>query len=201
MAITVFGDSISGNCLKVKWTLDRLAIPYEWRETSVLAGDTRTPAFLRLNAAGQAPVVVLEDGRSLAQSNAILVHFAEGSDLIPADPYLRAKMFEWLFWEQYSHEPYIAVRRFQLAYAGKRPEELDPRLFERGSAALQRMDEALAGRAYLVGEALSLADIALVAYTRFADQGGFDLGLYPNVARWVARIDAELGIEAQPALA
>ena len=196
MTITVFGDSISGNCLKVRWLLDRLAIPYDWRETDVLSGVTRTPEFLCVNSAGQVPVVVLPDGRSLAQSNAILVHFGEGTDLIPAAPYDRAKMFEWLFWEQYSHEPYIAVRRFQLEYLKKDPAELDPKLFERGSAALQRMDEALEGRQWLTGDALSLADIALVAYTRFAHQGGFDLGLYPNVARWVARVEQALGIEA-----
>jgi glutathione S-transferase len=192
--ITIYGDSISGNCLKVKWTAERLGIPFTWIELAVLKGETRTPQFLAMNPAGQVPTVKLQDGRILAQSNAVIVHLAEGSALIPADAYERAKMFEWLFWEQYSHEPYVAVARFQMKYLGRPRAEVEPRVIERGEAALRRLDEALAGRKFLVGEALTLADIALVAYTRFAADGGFALAGYPAVEAWVGRVEAELPI-------
>jgi glutathione S-transferase len=188
--LTIYGDPISGNCLKVKWTAERLAIPYTWRDVDVTTGQTRTPAFLAINPAGQVPTVVLADGRTLAQSNAIILHLAEGSELIPADAYDRAKMLEWLFWEQYSHEPYVAVARFQVKYLGKPVAELEPRIVERGKAALGRMDAALAGRDFLVGAALTLADIAIVAYTRMAADGGFALADYPAVAAWVERVEA-----------
>jgi glutathione S-transferase len=194
MTIQVYGDSISGNCLKVKWTLEHLGIPYRWTETSVLQSETRTPDFLAMNPAGQVPAVVLEDGQPLAQSNAIILHFAEGSVLIPPDAYARAKMLEWLFWEQYSHEPYVAVARFQVHYLGKPAAELEPRLVERAHGALQRLEDALAGGGFLVGEAVSLADVALVAYTRVAHEGGFDLTRYPAVKAWVARVEAALDI-------
>jgi glutathione S-transferase len=194
MTTKVYGDSISGNCLKVKWTLEYLRLPYEWIETDVVKGETRVQHFLAMNPAGQVPTAVLPDGRPLAQSNAIIVHFAEGSPLIPADAYDRAKMFEWLFWEQYSHEPYIAVARFQVTYLNKPVAELEPRLVERGHGALRRLEDALAGGGFLVGEAVSLADVALVAYTRWAHEGGFDLGAYPAVQAWVGRVEAALGI-------
>ena len=192
--LTVYGDSISGNCLKVKWTAEKLAIPYRWRELDVLRSETRTPDFLALNPAGQVPLVILPDGRALAQSNAIIVHLAEGSALIPADSYDRAKMFEWLFWEQYSHEPYVAVARFQMAYLGKPRHELDSKLVERGRAALQRLEDGLGDTLFLVGEQVSLADVALVAYTRVAHEGGFDLADYPRVVAWIGRVEAALGI-------
>ena len=194
MAMQVYGDSISGNCLKVKWTADHLGLVYDWIETDVLKAQTRTPEFLAINPAGQVPLVVLADGRPLAQSNAIILHLAEGSDLIPADAYQRARMLEWMFWEQYSHEPYVAVARFQVRYLGKSVAELDPRLVERGRAALQRMEDGLAGDKFLVGDAVSLADVALVAYTRMAHEGGFDLSRYPAVKAWVSRVEAALGI-------
>ena len=192
--LQIHGDSISGNCLKVKWTADYLGLDYRWIETGVLNGDTRTPAFLALNPAGQVPVVVLADGRPLAQSNAIILYLAEGSALIPDDHYARAKMFEWLFWEQYSHEPYVAVARFQVKYLGKPAASLDAKLVERGNAALKRLDDALAASDYLVGDHCTLADISLVAYTRLAPEGGFDLGLYPAVQAWIRRVEAVLGI-------
>jgi glutathione S-transferase len=147
-----------------------------------------------MNAAAQVPTVVLPDGKTLAQSNAIILHLAEGSDLIPDDPYWRAKMFEWLFWEQYSHEPYIAVRRFQKVYLDKPEAEIDPQLKVRGDAALARMETWLAGSHYLVKGALSLADIALVAYTRLAHEGGFDLDAFPAVRDWVKRVESELNL-------
>jgi glutathione S-transferase len=195
MILKIYGDSISGNCLKVKWTADHLGLVYEWIETRVIEGHTRTPAFIAVNPAGQVPTVVLADGRPLAQSNAIILHLAEGTSLIPADPYLKAKMLEWLFWEQYSHEPYVAVARFQVRFLGKPVTELEPRLVERGEAALKRLDEALTGRAFLVGEHVSLADVALVAYTRWAHEGGFDLASYPALRGWIVRTEQALGIE------
>ena len=193
--ITIYGDPISGNCLKVKWTAERLGIPFTWIDVDVTKAQTRTAEFLAINPAGQVPTVVLADGRPLAQSNAIIVHLAEGSPLIPTDPYERARMFEWLFWEQYSHEPYIAVVRFQVKYLGRSVAELEPKIVERGVAALKRLDEALSGADFLVGGSLSLADIALVAYTRMAHDGGFDLALYPAVRAWIARVEAALPIQ------
>lgn len=191
----VYGDSISGNCLKVKWVADHLGLSYAWIETDVLKSESRTEAFLAMNPAGQVPAVILDDGRVLAQSNAIIIHLAEGSDLIPTDAYLRAKMLEWMFWEQYSHEPYVAVARFQVRYLGKPIADLEPRLVERGKGALQRLQDALAGgQAFLVDGKLSLADVALVAYTRVAHEGGFDLGRYPAVRDWVKRVEAALKI-------
>lgn len=194
MAIRLLGSSKSGNCLKPKWILDLLSISYEWIETDSFDGSTRTPEFLALNPAGQVPAVILEDGRLLAQSNAMMVHFAEGSDLIPGDAYDRAKMFEWLFWEQYSHEPQIAVRIARKHFLGKRDDELDPSLLVKGNAALARMELQLKQTPFLVGNELSLADVALVAYTRKAHLGGFDLDACPAVRGWVLRVEELLGI-------
>lgn len=189
----IFGDLVSGNCLKVKWTADYLGRSYDWVDVDVLQNETRTPEFLALNPAGQVPTVVLDDGRPLAQSNAIILHLAEGSDLIPADAYERAKMLEWMFWEQYSHEPCIAVARFHVRYLGRPAAELDEKLVARGNAALTLMDGALAKGGFLAGP-LSLADVALVAYTRWAHEGGFDLSRYPNVQAWIGRVEAALRI-------
>lgn len=190
----IFGDSISGNCLKVKWTADHLGLSYDWIETDVLKAATRTPEFLALNPAGQVPAVILDDGRPLAQSNAIILHLAEGSALIPADPYDRARMLEWMFWEQYSHEPYVAVARFQVRFQGKAVADLEPRIVERGKAALQRLEDGLAASPFLVDGAVSLADVALVAYTREAGDGGFRLADYPRVLAWIARVEKALAI-------
>jgi glutathione S-transferase len=192
--LTIYGDSISGNCLKVKFVCDRLGIPYRWIETSVLKGETRTPEFLAMNPAGQVPAVKLSDGRVLAQSNAIMLYLAEGSDLIPGDAYDRALMFQWLFWEQYSHETVIAVRRFHKAYLKKPDAEIDPALLPKGERVLKMMNDHLATHRYFVGGKLSLADIALVAYTRWADQGGFDLSRTPQVQDWIARVEQDLGL-------
>jgi len=192
--LTVYGDIRSGNCLKVKWLLDRLGRDYRWVETDVLSGATRSADFLTRNPAGQVPAVVLEDGRALAQSNAILGWLGEGTAFIPTDPYDRARMYEWLFWEQYSHEPCIAVVRFQRLLGGKRPDEIEPRLMERGHAALGRMEAALAQANWLVGAGPTLADLALVAYTRVAHEGDFDLKPYPSVQGWVARVEDAFGI-------
>jgi len=128
----IYGDTNSGNCLKVKWVCDRLALPYVWVAVDTLKGASRTHEFLRLNAAGQVPAIELDDGRTLAESNAIIRYLARGSDLIPSDAYDAARMDQWLFWEQYSHEPYIAVCRFQMVYLGKPASGLDPDKIKRG---------------------------------------------------------------------
>jgi glutathione S-transferase len=194
-AMTIFGDSISGNCLKVKFVADRLGLPYEWVEVSVLKGETRTEEFLAMNPAGQVPVVRFADSGVLAQSNAIMLHLAQNTDLIPADPFTRALMFQWLFWEQYSHETAIAVLRFQKFYLKKPDSEIDPNLRPRCLRVLALMDEHLEGRRYFVGESLSLADIALVAYTRFSHQADIDLKDYSAVGAWVRRVETDLGLE------
>jgi glutathione S-transferase len=194
--LTIYGDCNSGNCLKVRWVAERLGVGFTWVEVDVVQGGARTEAFLKLNPAGQVPCVVFEDGRTLAQSNAIILFLAEatGSDLIPADAFARAKMMEWLFWEQYSHEPAIAVRRFQKKYLGKSEDEIDPALMAKGRRALGRMELALIDRDYLLSSQPSLADVALVAYTRLAHEGGFDLKEFPAVQAWVGRVERALAL-------
>lgn len=194
MTLQIYGDRVSGNCLKVKWTAEKLGIPYTWIQTSVMDRQTRTLEFLALHPGGQVPLVVLEDGRVLAQSNAIILHLAEGSALIPKDAYDRARMLEWMFWEQNSHEPNIAVAR-RILFLQKRPAgDVDPGMVEGGHRALARLEQQLSSTPFLVGRALTLADVSLVAYTRVAGDGGFDLGQYPSVTAWIARVEAELGI-------
>jgi glutathione S-transferase len=194
-SMTVYGDSISGNCLKVKFVADRLGIPYDWVEISVLNAETRTPEFLALNPVGQVPAVRFADNGTLAQSNAIMLHLAWGSDLIPSDSFERAQMFQWLFYEQYNHEPAVAVLRFHKFYLKKADSEIDPALPGKCARVLKLMNDHLSGRAYFVGGKLSLADIALVAYTRFAHQAGIDLSAWPNVRLWVHRIEDDLKLE------
>lgn len=197
-AYKVYGDNLSGNCHKVRWTLDLLGEPYAWNETDILKGQSRTPEFLALNSAGQVPVLVTPKGRALAQSNAIILYLAEkhGGGLLPKKSYGRAKVYEWLFWEQYSHEPYIAVRRFLLAYLKKAERDLDPKLLEKGIAALARMESALVATRWIAGDQFTLADIALLAYTRLSHQGGFDLNAFPAVGDWVRRGEKRLDIGA-----
>lgn len=190
----IYGDTNSGNCLKVKWVCDHLALPYTWVNVDTLKGETRTTEFLKLNGAGQVPTVVFDDGRVLAQSNAIIRYLARGSDLIPADDFAAAKMDEWLFWEQYSHEPYVAVCRFQMVYLGKPASDLDPDKIKRGYFALARMEQQLAATPFLVGDAPSLADVALLAYTRVAHEGGFHLDGYASLRRWIGDAERYLGL-------
>jgi glutathione S-transferase len=190
----IYGDLGSGNCLKVKWVCDRLALPYSWISIDILKRESRTPEFLKLNNAGQVPTVEFDDGRTLAQSNAIIRYFARDSDLIPADAFAAAKMDEWLFWEQYSHEPHIAGCRFQMVYLGKPASDLDPDKIKRGYAALARMEQQLAQTRFLVGDTFSLADIALLAYTRLAHEGGFHLDGYAAVRRWIGEAETVLGL-------
>jgi glutathione S-transferase len=190
----IYGDSNSGNCLKLKWVSDRLRLPYRWIEMNTMKGETRTPEFLKLNSAGQVPTVEFDDGRALAQSNAIIRYLARGSDLIPVDAFLAAKMDEWLFWEQNSHEPYVAVCRFQMVYLGKAVSDLDPERIKRGYAALARLEHQLAATRFLIGEPFSLADVSLLAYTRVAHEGGFHLDGYAAVRRWIGDCEQALGL-------
>ena len=191
-SVTVYGDSRSGNCWKVRWVAERLSIPFEWKEVDVTSGYTRTAEFLSINPAGQVPCLVRQDGRTLAQSAAIMLYLAEGSDLIPPYPFDRAKMMEWLYWEQYSHEPAIAVRRYQKAFLNKRDDEIDPFLMNKGRRALGVMELRLVARDYFVTDAMTLADIALYAYTHVAGEGGFDLEDFPAVRAWLHRVEHEL---------
>ena len=194
--LTLYGDSISGNCQKPKWTADLLGIPYDWVEVDILKGGTQTEDFLAVNPVGQVPVARWPDGRTLPQSNAIMLYLAEeaGSDLVPEDSFKRAKMMSWLFWEQYSHETAIAVRRFHKHYLKKSDDEIDPNLMGKGRRALGVMEMQLTFTDWIVGDQMTLADIALVAYTRLAHEGGFDLAEFPSVERWVSRTEAALGI-------
>jgi glutathione S-transferase len=190
----IYGDTNSGNCLKVKWVCDRLGLPYTWIAVDILKQESRTPQFLELNSAGQVPVVDFEDGRTLAQSNAIIRYLARASDLIPPDVFAAAKMDEWLFWEQFSHEPYVAGCRFQMVYLGRPATDLDPDKVKRGYAALARMEHQLAASRFLVGDTLTLADVALLAYTRLAHEGGFRLDDYVSLRRWIGEAEKSLGL-------
>jgi len=192
----IYGDIYSGNCLKVKWVCDRLALPYDWIDIDPRKRETRNLPFLKLNSAGQVPTVEFDDGRTLAESNAIIRYLARGSDLIPADAFAAAKMDEWLFWEQYSHEPYIAVCRAQMLFHGKSASDLDPDKIKRGYAALARMEHQLAATRFLVGDSLTLADVSLLAYSRLAHEGGFHLDGYASLRRWIGEAERSLGLAA-----
>ncbi len=195
--LKLFGDPISGNCLKAKWTAEYLRADIEWIPLDILNGDTRRDDFLAVNPFGQIPAAVLPDGRVITQSNAIMTYLAEnfGGSLLPQDPYERAQVFQWLFWEQNSHEPYIAGRRFRKAYKKLADEEIDSEWLPRGYAALALMERTLLDNDFLVGITLTLADIAVVAYTRVAHEGGFDLSDYPGVRRWITRVERQLDIK------
>ena len=186
----------SGNGYKVRLLCAWLGLDYDYVPLDIHAGETRTDGFLAINPAGQIPVLVLDDGRALPESNAILGYLAEGTRLLPDDPWDRAQAFRWLFWEQYRHEPSIAVARFIRAYAPEaRAGEL-PALAAKGEAALRVMEEHLAARDWFVGEDPTIADVALYAYTHVAGEGGFDLGRYPAVTAWLARVAAQPGTVA-----
>lgn len=186
----VYGDLLSGNCYKVKLLLEFLDIQHEWLYINVLKAESHTPEFLQMNPNGKIPVLVLDDERILTESNAILGYLAEETEFVPTDRYAKAKMYEWIFFEQYSHEPFIAVARFINKYLGlpeARIEEYHA-LQPKGHKALAIMEQALGQHDYLVGNELTLADISLYAYTHVADEGGFDLSLYPNIQAWCQRI-------------
>ncbi|MBI1383475.1 MAG: glutathione S-transferase family protein [Rhizobiales bacterium] len=191
----IFGDRNSGNCLKVKWTADHLGLDYTWVDVDVMKGESRTPAYLARFSQGQVPAVVLDDGRCLAQSNGIMRFLARGSGLLPDDPFAQAKVDEWLFWEQNSHEFFVAGARFQRVYLGKPAAEVEPWRMERGNRALDQMEKELTGREWFAAGRLTIADIALLTYTRVAQEGGFDLAGRPAVRQWIARCESALGVE------
>jgi glutathione S-transferase len=191
--ITVYGMADSGNCYKVKLALEQLGKPYNWVEVDSTKGGTRTKEYLARNPNGKVPTLQLEDGSYLPESNAILYYLAEGTPLLPGDKLGRARALQWMFFEQYSHEPCIAVARFILRYLPAdtpRRAEL-PRLQERGNLALAVMQQHLAAQPFFAGKRYSVADIALYAYTHAAADGGFDLARYPAVGAWLARVKAQ----------
>lgn len=191
--LTIYGDLQSGNCYKVKLLLSLLSIEHDWRHIDVVKQETKTPEFLTLNPNGQIPAAVLEDGRVLCESNAILGYFAEGTDFLPVDRYGKAKVYEWLFFEQYSHEPYIAVARFINKYLGLPAERKAEYAAKQagGHKALAVMEQALSTQPWLTGKRLTIADIALYAYTHVAHEGGFELADYPNIMQWCQRVAAQ----------
>lgn len=189
----VYGMSSSGNCYKVRLLMEQLQLEYEWIELDVRTGVTRQPEFLSKNPNGRVPTLEYEPGRYLVESDAILVYLAEGSVFWPQHRLERAQALQWMFFEQYSHEPYIAVARFicaMLPAQHARRGEL-PRLLERGYQALAVMEQHLAHGRFFVGDAYSIADIALYAYTHAAGDGGFDLQRFPAVRAWIARVESQ----------
>lgn len=188
----VYGDKLSGNCYKVKLVLNLLGLPYQWQDIDILKGETQTAEFLAMNPNGKVPVLQLEDGTCLWESNAILNFLADGSDLLPREPRLRTQVLQWQFFEQYSHEPYVAVARFIQFYLDM-PEERRAEhasCLKGGYKALDVMEQQLARTPYLVGDSYSIADITLYAYTHVAEQGGFDLSGYPAINAWMQRVAA-----------
>jgi glutathione S-transferase len=203
-ALTLHEYSASGNCYKIRLTAALLGLPLERHEYDILEGETRTRDFLAgVNPNGRIPVLQIGD-RFLPESNAACFYLADGSRLVPQDRFERADMLRWMFFEQYNHEPNVATMRFWVAFVGEqRLSEAQraqiPSKRAAGEAALKLMDEHLAGRDWLVGGGISLADIALYAYTHVAGEGGFDLARYPAVARWLERVAAEPGYVAMGA--
>jgi glutathione S-transferase len=191
--LKVYGMSSSGNCYKIKLLLEQLGRPYEWEEIDIMQGSTRTATFLAMNPNGKVPTLEIEPSVFLSESNAILSYLADGTAFMPTDKLARARVLQWMFFEQYSHEPYIAVARFICKYLppdSARRAEL-PRLLERGYQALGVMEQHLKTRSFFVDKHYSIADIALFAYTHEASIGGFELTPYPAVRRWLERVESE----------
>ncbi|MBD8710133.1 MULTISPECIES: glutathione S-transferase family protein [Pseudomonas] len=191
----VYGDYNSGNCYKIKLMLNLLGAEYEWVPVDILKGETETEAFLAKNPNGKIPVLELEDGTCLWESNAILNFLAEGTPYLLTEPRLRTQMLQWQFFEQYSHEPTLAVARFIQFYLGMPEDRMEEyhSLHRRGNKALKVMEQQLLRTPFLVGENFSIADIALYAYTHVADQGGFDLTQFPAIQAWLARVKQQPG--------
>ena len=186
----IYGDIQSGNCYKIKLLTEIIGLKHQWIEVDILAKETHTAGFLKKNPNGKIPLLELDDGRCLSESNAILNYLAAGSELASADPYKNAKILQWQFFEQYSHEPYIAVARFISKYLGlpdDRKEEYKSKQLG-GHKALKVMEQQLGQTPYLVGDTLTIADISLYGYTHVAHEGGFDLSDYPNIQKWIDRI-------------
>lgn len=190
--LTLYQDPRSGNCYKAVLTAAHLGLRLKTVDIDVMSGMTRKPDFLAKNPNGRVPTLEFEDSRHLPESNAIIWYLAEGSPLIPADKFQRAQMLQWMFFEQYSHEPYIAVARFWMVFATKeqlrQKEHLIPEWHAKGDAALAVMEGQLKKHDWFVGNAYSLADIALYAYTHCAQDGGFDLSMYPAITAWLDRV-------------
>jgi len=186
----------SGNCYKVRLAAHRLGLPLELIDVDILKGESRTEDFLARNPNGRVPTLELDDGRHLAESNAIMFYLAEGTPLLPADRFARAQALQWMFFEQYSHEPYIAVARFWWTIKpGGREERKDrfPEWHERGHQAFAVMERHLSTHDWFAGDACSIADIALYAYTHVAHEGDFDLAPYKAIGAWMERVRAEPG--------
>ena len=193
---TIYGMIDSGNCYKPRLLMAKLGESFRHVEVSSRDGATRTAAYLAKNPNGMVPLLELADGRRLAESNAILLYLGEGTRFLPTDRYIRGLVYQWLFFEQYSHEPYIAVRKALLTFPERARDATPERLaltLERGNKALRVMDSYLAENAFFAGDACSVADIALFAYTHTAEKGGFDLSAYPAVAAWLRRVEADPG--------
>ena len=190
----LYDAPVSGNCYKVRLLFAYLGIAYERREVDVVERGGREQVLGGLNPALNVPTLVLDDGRVLAESNAILCYFAEGTPYLPDDRFERAKVLQWLFFEQYSHEPNVAVARYMLSIAdGPISEKRLAVLQHLGYAALDAMERELAARPFLVADRYTIADLALYAYTHVADEGGFDLSRYPAIGRWLERVSAQAG--------
>ncbi|MCD5993071.1 glutathione S-transferase family protein [Pseudomonas sp. CDFA 602] len=191
----VYGDYNSGNCYKVKLMLSLLGSEYQWVPVDILKGETQTSAFLAKNPNGKIPVLELEDGTCLWESNAILNFLADGSAYLPSEPRLRTQVLQWQFFEQYSHEPSVAVARFIQFYLGLPAERMDEyrAMQKSGYRALAVMEQQLDRTPFLVGEHFSIADIALYAYTHVAHQGGFDLTPYTGILHWLSRVQSQPG--------
>jgi glutathione S-transferase len=189
----VYGMSSSGNCHKVRMALEALALPYEWNEIDSVHGQTRTPEFLAKNPNGKVPVLEIEPGVFLPESNAILCYLADDTPLLPTDRLQRARVLQWMFFEQYSHEPYIAVarylRRFHPDPASQRA--LAESKSDGGYRALAVMESQLGNEPFLAAGRYTIADIALYGYTHVAGEGGFDLARFPAVTAWLARVEAQ----------
>lgn len=193
--LKIYGDGRSGNCYKLQLLCSEMGIGYVWEEVDILAGETRTPEFLLKNPNGRIPLLELPDGRHLWESNAILCFLADGSEFFGSDAWSRAKILQWMFFEQYSHEPYIATSRFIIQYLGSPPDRQADLQQKKagGESALQVMDQQLQSSDYITGDRFNIADIALFAYTHVADEGGFDLSTYPGVLAWIERISQRPG--------
>jgi len=198
--ITIHGYSPSGNCHKLRLLLEQLGRPYRWIETDSSRGQTRTPEYLALNPNGKVPMLVREDGAVLVESNAILHYLAEGSSFLPDEPWARAQALSWMFFEQYSHEPCIAVARFICGWTPLDSPRRDalPGLRARGHQALAVMERHLSRHPWFTGADYGIADIALFAYTGVAGDGGFDLATYPALCDWLARVRATPGFVPMP---
>lgn len=201
-ALTVYGLSVSGNCHKLRLLLEQLHRPYRWIEVDSPNGATRTPEYLAKNPNGKVPMIERADGSVLVESNAILCWLAEGTDYLPGDAWQRAQALSWLFFEQYSHEPYVAVARFIRGWTPlDSPRRADlPHLLERGEQALGVMEKHLQSAQWFTGDRYGVADIALYAYTHCAADGGFDLDKFPRITDWLSRVRAMSGFVAMPAV-